>query len=134
MAKISSYRVKTCCAPPSEWLKLFLPPLFVGVKLHVPPPSRFIAPPLPVLWSLSYCHWLIRTANGRSNCHRHKKRQMIFQSPTVPIGHSRLYSTWVYLWNGPFLDLYSERGRLLHVCDSLSERRVKQTLLIRLGK
>ena len=42
MAKTSSYRVKnypkTFCAPPSARLKLFPPPLFVGVKLHVPPP------------------------------------------------------------------------------------------------
>ena len=29
---------KTFCAPPSAWLKLFPPTLFVGVKLHVPPP------------------------------------------------------------------------------------------------
>ena len=38
---------KTFCAPPSAWLKLFpSPPLFVGVKLHVPPfPSRFVARP-----------------------------------------------------------------------------------------
>ena len=42
MAKTSSYRVKSTqklfVPPPSEWLKLFLSPLFVGVKLHVPPP------------------------------------------------------------------------------------------------
>ena len=43
MAKTSSYHVKTtpktfCAPPPSAWLKLFPRPLFVGVKLHVPPP------------------------------------------------------------------------------------------------
>ena len=42
---------KTCWAPPptSAWLKLFLPPLFVGVKLQVPP-LPFCSPlPLPVI-------------------------------------------------------------------------------------
>ena len=33
--------------PPLAWLKLFHPP-FVGVKLHLPP-SRFVAPPPPVI-------------------------------------------------------------------------------------
>ena len=51
MAKTSSYCVKTTLKlfvpPPSAWLKLFPPPFFVGVKLHVPPPSRFVAPPSP---------------------------------------------------------------------------------------
>ena len=28
---------KTFCAPPSAWLKLFLPPFYVGVRLHMPP-------------------------------------------------------------------------------------------------
>ena len=36
---------QNCFAPPSAWLKLFMPPpLFIGVKLHMPPP-RFVAPP-----------------------------------------------------------------------------------------
>ena len=47
MAKTSSYHLKT---PP----KLFVPPpLFVGVKLHVPTPPppalSFCSPPLPVI-------------------------------------------------------------------------------------
>ena len=43
MAETSSYRVKTTpkrfvsSSPPSAWLKLFSPTLFVGVKLHMPP-------------------------------------------------------------------------------------------------
>ena len=54
MAKTLSYRVKTSpknVVPPphSEWLKLLSPPLFVGVKLHVPPPLPFCSPPLPVI-------------------------------------------------------------------------------------
>ena len=55
MAKTSSYHLKSTpklvVPPPSERLKLFPPPpLFIGVKLHVPPPSRFVAPPpLPVI-------------------------------------------------------------------------------------
>ena len=52
MAKTSSYCLKTTpklfVSHPSAWLKLFPPPLFVGVKLHMPP-SRFVAPPLPVI-------------------------------------------------------------------------------------
>ena len=53
MAKISSYHVKTTqklvAPPPLAWLKLIPPPpLFVGVKLHMPP-SRCVAPPLPVI-------------------------------------------------------------------------------------
>ena len=43
---------KTCCAPRppplppySAWLKHFLPPpLFIGLKPHMPPPSHFVAP------------------------------------------------------------------------------------------
>ena len=53
MAKTLSYRIKTTpklfVHPPSAWLKLFASPLFAGVKLHVPPHSRFVAPPLPVI-------------------------------------------------------------------------------------
>ena len=54
MAKTSSYCVKTTSKlfmpAPSASLKLPPPPLFVGVKLHVHPLSRFVAPhPLPVL-------------------------------------------------------------------------------------
>ena len=35
--------------PPSAWLKLFLSPLFVGVKLHLPPLPFCNPPPLPVI-------------------------------------------------------------------------------------
>ena len=36
---------KTCCALPSAWLERFSPlPLFVRVKLHIPP-SHFVTPP-----------------------------------------------------------------------------------------
>ena len=54
MAKTSSYCVRTTPKllrppPPSAWLKLCPPPLFIGVKLHVAPPSRFVPPPLSVL-------------------------------------------------------------------------------------
>ena len=41
---------KTFCAPPpppSAWLKKLPPTLFVGVKLHVPPPLPFCSPPPP---------------------------------------------------------------------------------------
>ena len=52
MAKTSSYRIKTTpklvVPPPSAWLKLFPFPLFVKVKLHVPPPLRFCSPPPPL--------------------------------------------------------------------------------------
>ena len=51
MAKTSSYCVKTTPKlfvlppppPPFSMAKTFSPPLFVGVKLHMPP-SRFVAP------------------------------------------------------------------------------------------
>ena len=43
---------KRFVTPPSEWLKLFPPPLFIGIKLPMPP-SLFIAP-LPVISPLVF--------------------------------------------------------------------------------
>ena len=47
MAKTSSYCVKytpklVVPPPPSAWLILFLSPLFVGVRLHMPPPPPIL--------------------------------------------------------------------------------------------
>ena len=59
MAKTSSYCVNLpqnflCPPPPSEWLNLFPPPLFIGVKLHVSPlPFCSPPPPLSVISDLS---------------------------------------------------------------------------------
>ena len=52
MAKILSYHIQTtqtiCVSPqPSAWLKLFLPPILVGVKSHMTPPSPFCSLPPP---------------------------------------------------------------------------------------
>ena len=52
MAKTSIYSIKTTpklSVPPFSVAKTFPPPLFVGVKLHVPPPLPFCSPPLPVI-------------------------------------------------------------------------------------
>ena len=45
--------MKTPPPPLSVWLKLHCAPLFVGVKIHSPPPSRFVAP-LPVISDHSF--------------------------------------------------------------------------------
>ena len=71
MAKTSSYRVKSTpkpFVPPLQNGSNFPPPpLFVGVKLHVPPPLPFCSPP-PSPYAHVPCHYLLKT-HGHVACH-----------------------------------------------------------------